>query len=54
MLFPSDPLTGAYSINTNGTGNFGGGTVSVSNGNVTFYIDNSPLNLHPSVIVAEQ
>jgi len=54
MLFPADPLTGSYSINTNGTGVFGGGTVSVTNGNVTFYIDNSPLNLHPSVMVAEQ
>ena len=54
LLLPSQALSGAYSITSNGTGSFGGGTVSVSNGNIVFYIDESPLNLHPSVIVAEQ
>jgi hypothetical protein len=47
-------LVGAYSINSNGTGTFGGGVVSVSNGNVIFFIDESPLNSTPSVTVAEQ
>jgi hypothetical protein len=28
--------------------------VSVTNGNVTFFIDESPVNLHPSVVVVEQ
>jgi hypothetical protein len=51
---PSQSLTGTYSVNPNGTGTFGGGTTSVTNGNVTFYIDESPINLHPSIIVAEQ
>jgi hypothetical protein len=43
-----------YVVNSNGTGTFGGGTVSVTNGNVVFYIDESPLNGHPAVVVAEQ
>jgi hypothetical protein len=54
FLMPSQSLTGTYSVNPNGTGTFGGGTTSVTNGNVTFYIDESPINLHPSIIVAEQ
>jgi hypothetical protein len=54
LLQPNQQLTGNYSINTNGTGTFGGGTVSVSNGSVIFYIDESPANSHPSVMVAEQ
>jgi hypothetical protein len=54
FLLPSETFTGSYTINANGTGTFGGGTVSVTNGNVTFYIDESPVNSHPSVIVMEQ
>lgn len=54
LLMPNQALTGSYSINPNGTGSFGGGVVSVANGNAVFYIDESPENLHPSVIVAEQ
>jgi hypothetical protein len=54
LLLPAQALSGSYSIATNGTGSFGGGTVSVANGNVIFYIDESPLNLHPAVMVAEQ
>ena len=54
VLLPSQLLTGSYSINKDGSGTFGGETVSVSNGNVTFYIDESPTNLHPSVVVVEQ
>jgi hypothetical protein len=49
------PLGGSYTINSSGTGSFGGSAiVSVTNGNVIFYIDESPTNPHPSVIVAEQ
>jgi len=55
LLMPNQSLlAGSYSINANGTGSFGGRVVSVANGNVVFYIDESPTNLHPSVIVAEQ
>ena len=54
LLLPSQLLTGTYSVNPDGTGTLGGGIVSVTNGSVTFYIDESPANLHPSVVVAEQ
>jgi hypothetical protein len=54
ILLPSQSLTGSYSVGSNGTGTFGGQTVSVTNGNVTFYIDQSPTNLHPSIVVVEQ
>lgn len=54
LLTPNQFLTGSYSVNTNGTGSFGGGTVSVTNGKVVFYIDESPLNLYPTIVVAEQ
>jgi hypothetical protein len=55
LFIPSDTFTGAFTIGSSGTGTFGGGTlVSVGNGNVNFYIDESPDNTHPSVIVAEQ
>ncbi len=54
LLMPNQSLTGAYSVNSNGTGSFGGGTVSVTNGKVVFYIDESPLNVYPAIIVAEQ
>jgi hypothetical protein len=54
VLLPSQSLTGSYTINKDGSGTFGGETVSVSNGNVIFYIDESPTNLHPSVVVVEQ
>jgi len=54
LLVPDQTLSGSYSVNTDGTGTFGGGTASVTNGNVIFWIDESPLNLHPSVVVNEQ
>jgi hypothetical protein len=46
--------SGSYSVSSNGSGTVGGETVAVTNGNVTFYIDESPLNLHPSIVVVEQ
>ncbi|MGA7218173.1 MAG: hypothetical protein WBX38_07665 [Candidatus Sulfotelmatobacter sp.] len=55
LFIPGETLAGSYTINPNGTGTFGGGTiVSVTNGSVTFYLDESPVNLHPSVAIAEQ
>ena len=56
FLIPNQTLaaSGTYSVNSNGTGTIGGETVSVTNGNVVYYIDESPLNSHPSVIVIEQ
>lgn len=54
LLLSAESLTAGYSINSNGTGTFGGGTVSVTNGSVVFYIDESPLNLWPVIAVAEQ
>ncbi len=55
LFLPDDTFTGAYVINANGTGSFGGATsISIANGNVVFYIDESPVNAHPSIVVAEQ
>ena len=56
LLLPNETLAGSgtYSVNSNGTAKIGGETVAVTNGNVTFYIDESPLNSHPSVVVVEQ
>jgi hypothetical protein len=55
VFIPEDTFTGAYTFGASGIGTFGGGLiVSVTNGNVSFYIDESPSNTHPSVIVAEQ
>lgn len=56
LLVPNETLTvsGAYSVNNQGIGSVGGETVAVTNGNVTFYIDESPLNQAPAVMVVEQ
>ncbi|HEY3973250.1 MAG TPA: hypothetical protein VGM18_09620 [Candidatus Sulfotelmatobacter sp.] len=55
ILLPEETFSSSsYTVNADGTGSFGSETASVTNGNVVFYIDESPLNLHPSVIVAEQ
>jgi len=56
VLIPNETLSasGTYSVNANGTGTVGGATVAVTNGNVIYYIDESPLNFHPSVMVVEQ
>lgn len=54
-FIPADTFQGSYTISTSGTGTFGGGAVvSATNGNVTFYIDESPVNTHPLIVVAEQ
>ena len=56
LLIPNETLAlpGSYSVNKGGSGTIGGETIAVTNGNVTYYIDESPLNTHPSVIVIEQ
>jgi hypothetical protein len=63
LLLSGEALTGTYSVSTNGTGSFGNGKVSVTNGRVVFYIDESSLSLdqgstvldpQPSIVVAEQ
>jgi hypothetical protein len=56
LLHPNEAVSqsSSYSVSSNGTGAVGGETVAVTNGNVIFYIDESPINLHPSVIVVEQ
>jgi hypothetical protein len=56
LLHPNEliSLGGTYSVSSNGTGNIGGETVAVTNGNVIFYIDESPINSSPSVVVEEQ
>jgi hypothetical protein len=54
LLIPFDQVGGAYSINGDGSGKFGAQTVSVTNGSTTFYIDESPLNSHPVVVVVRE
>jgi hypothetical protein len=56
LLVPNETLaaSGTYSVSSNGTASVGGETVAVTNGNVTYYLDESPLNLHPAVMVIEQ
>jgi hypothetical protein len=55
LLMPEQTLsTSSFTVNTDGSGTFGGETASVTNGNVIFYINESPLNLYPTVMVAEQ
>jgi hypothetical protein len=54
MFVPNQGFSGSYSVSKNGTGNFGGETVSVTNGQVVYSIDESPLDLHPVITVLEQ
>jgi hypothetical protein len=54
LLVAADQATLSYAINSDGSGKFGGQTASVTNGATTFYIDESPLNLHPVIVVVEQ
>jgi hypothetical protein len=55
LLIPDETLSStSFSVTKNGTGTMGAQTVAVTNGNVVFYIDESPLNLHPTIMVAEQ
>jgi hypothetical protein len=55
LLLPDDTLSStSFSITKNGTGALAAQTVAVTNGNVIFYIDESPLNVQPVIMVAEQ
>jgi len=56
LLLPNETInvSGKYAVNANGTGSIGGETVAVTNGSVTFYFDESPLDLEPAVFVIEQ
>lgn len=53
-LLPNQGFTGGYSVSKTGTGNFGGETVSITNGKVVYALDESLLDLHPTITVAEQ
>ena len=53
-LGPNQFFSGKYTIKVDGTGTFGGNTVSVSNGSTIYYIDESPLNVHTAIVVAER
>jgi hypothetical protein len=53
-LFPNQFLAGPYTILVDGTGTFGGNTVSVTNGSVVFYVDESLINLHPALMIVEK
>jgi hypothetical protein len=53
-LVPNVQFTSSYSIGKTGTGTFGGQTISVSNGTAIFSLDESPLDLSPSITVVEQ
>jgi hypothetical protein len=52
-ILPNQGFTGGYSVSKKGTGNFGGETVSVTNGKIVYSLDESPLDLHPTITVAE-
>jgi len=55
LLVPGDQASNTnVVVNADGSGIFGGQTVAVTNTATTFYIDESPLNLHPSIVVVEQ
>jgi len=54
LLIPDDQAIGGYAVNADGSGKFGGQTASVTNGSATFYIDESPLNSHPAVVVVQE
>jgi hypothetical protein len=43
-----------YTWSADGSGTYGGNTYMVSNGSKVFYIDVSPLNGHPAVIVGQR
>ncbi len=54
LLIPNAVYAGSYSVKNDGSGSFGGQTVSVTNGSVTFFVDESPLNSHPAIITVEE
>lgn len=53
-LMPNQGFTGGYSVSKTGVGNFGGETVSVTNGKIVYSLDESLLGLHPTITVVEQ
>lgn len=53
-LTPNERFIASYSVSKNGTGFFGGETASVTTGTTTFYIDESPLDTSPAVVVIQQ
>jgi hypothetical protein len=54
-LIPAQTFTlFRYTWNPDGTGTFGGNTYMVSNADKVFYIDASPANSHPAVIVGQR
>lgn len=53
-LLPNQGFSGSYSVGKSGTGNFGGETVSITNGKVVYSLDESLLDLHPTITVVEQ
>jgi hypothetical protein len=54
-LIPAQTFTlFRYTWNPDGTGRFGGNTYMVSNAEKVFYIDVSPANSHPVVIVGQR
>lgn len=53
-LLPNQTIPNtSYSVNTDGTGNVGPNTVSVTNGTVLYFIDESNGNAHPTVTIVE-
>jgi hypothetical protein len=53
-LLPNQTIPNtSYVVNTDGTGNVGANTVSVTNGTVLFFIDESGGNTHPTVTIVE-
>jgi hypothetical protein len=53
-FLPNQQFVASYSVGKSGVGFFGGQTISVTNGVTTYYIDESPLDFHPAVVVVEQ
>ena len=53
-LTPNQMYLSNDTVNTDGSGTFGGISASVTNGPTLFYIDESPLNLHPAITILEK
>jgi hypothetical protein len=53
-LNPNQGIRTQLSIQIDGSGLYGGNNAFVANGSTLFYIDESPINLHPSVTILEK